>query len=277
MDNTISGAGFIGGGSLILNNQAKGIINSTGTNNALTLDMGFGTATNAGLIESTGKGGLILQNGSIANSGQITVSGGGALSLNNATINDSTGGTLDPGLALTLNSSAIVGGSLTMAAGGTITIVNSDDLNTTLTNKGAINVGNNSQVTVHGTVTNNGVISLSNTAAFANLNVGSGGVSLTGAGQVTLTDNASNDIIGTGGVQTLTNVDNTISGAGFIGGGSLILNNQAKGIINSTGTTNALTLDMGFGTATNAGLIESTGKGASSFRTGASPTAARSR
>ena len=95
------------------------------------------------------------------------MSGGGALSLNSATINDSTGGTLDPGLALSLNSSAIVGGSLTMAAGGTITIVNSDDLNTVLTNKGAINVGSNSQVTVHGTVTNSGVISLSNTAAFA--------------------------------------------------------------------------------------------------------------
>ncbi len=259
VDNTISGAGFIGGGSLILNNQAKGIINSTGTTNALTLDMGFGTATNVGLIESTGKGGLILQNGSIANSGQITVSGGGALSLNNATINDSTGGTLDPGLALSLNSSAIVGGSLTMAAGGTITIVNSDDLNTVLTNKGAINVGNNSQVTLHGTVTNNGVISLSNTAAFAILNVGSGGVSLTGAGQVTLTDNAANNIFGTGGVQTLTNVDNTISGAGFIGGGSLILVNQAKGVIDATGATNALIIDAAFGTLTNAGLLEGTG------------------
>ena len=105
-----------------------------------------------------------------------------------------------------------------MAAGGTITIVNNDDLNTALTNKGAINIGVNDSLTVHGTVANSGVINLANTASFADLSVGTGGVSLTGAGHVSLTDNAGNAILGTGGVQTLTNVDNTIAGAGFIGG-----------------------------------------------------------
>ncbi|MBA3812561.1 MAG: hypothetical protein H0X27_13140, partial [Caulobacteraceae bacterium] len=90
-------------------------------------------------------------------------------------------------------------------------------------NAGTIVVNGNSALQVAGAVTNRGVISLANTASFANLIVGSGGASLTGAGQVSLTDNANNDIVGTGGVQTLTNVDNTIAGAGFIGGGSLIL------------------------------------------------------
>ena len=112
------------------------MIDATGTTNALTIDMGSGTATNAGLIESTGKAGLVFQSGSLANSGQITVSGGGALSLLNTTIDDSAGGTLDQGLALTMTNSAIVGGSLTVAAGGTVAILGGDDLNTALTNKG---------------------------------------------------------------------------------------------------------------------------------------------
>ena len=256
VDNTIAGAGFIGGGNLILVNQAKGVIDATGTTNALTIDMGSGTATNAGLIESTGMGRLGFQFGTLANSGQIAVSGRGALSLTNTVIDDSAGGTLDQGHALTMTNSAIVGSSLTVASGGTVTIVGADDLNTALTNKGAIDIGANASLTVHGSVANIGVINLANTASFAELLVGTGGVSLIKAGQINLTDNAGNTILGTGGVQTLTNVHNTITGAGFIGGGQLVLINQAKGVIDATGSSNALVVDLSAGGASNAGLME---------------------
>ena len=45
------------------------------------------------------------------------------------------------------------------------------------------------------------------------------GITLQGGGQLTLSDNAWNVILGTDPSVTLTNVDNTISGAGQIGEG----------------------------------------------------------
>ncbi|MEP6967709.1 MAG: hypothetical protein ABI906_06490, partial [Pseudomonadota bacterium] len=260
VDNTISGAGFLFGSMV---NRAKGVIDATGTNNALVIDASGGTVTSAGLIESTGAGGLVVQLTTVANTGRIAITGAGGLSLNGATIDDTNGGTLDPGLNLTLGNSAIVGGSLTLSAGGVTTVTGAADLATALTNHGAIDIGADSSLTLHGAVTNTGSINLANIANFADLVVGVGGLTLTGGGAVTLSENARNLILGGAG-DTLTNVDNTISGAGFIGDedgiGTFTLVNQAAGVIRAKGPVH-LIIDTGANTIANAGVIEASGRG----------------
>ncbi|MER8753731.1 adhesin, partial [Mesorhizobium sp. M1050] len=72
VDNTISGAGQLGGGSLSLNNQ--GTIIATGSH-ALVIDTGGSTVVNSGTLEATGSGGLTI-NGALANTGLIWANGG---------------------------------------------------------------------------------------------------------------------------------------------------------------------------------------------------------
>ncbi|TPK62094.1 adhesin, partial [Mesorhizobium sp. B2-4-15] len=72
VDNTISGAGQLGGGLLSLDNQ--GTIIATGTH-ALVIDTGGSTVANSGILEATGSGGLTV-NGAVANSGLIWANGG---------------------------------------------------------------------------------------------------------------------------------------------------------------------------------------------------------
>ncbi len=75
VDNVISGAGQLGGGSLILING--GTIIADGAN-ALVIDTGDHDVTNSGTIEATGAGGLQIL-GSVANSGLIWADGGNIL------------------------------------------------------------------------------------------------------------------------------------------------------------------------------------------------------
>jgi len=72
VDNTISGAGQLGGGSLSLDNQ--GTIIATGSH-ALVIDTGANITVNSGTLEATGSGGLMIT-GALANSGLIWANGG---------------------------------------------------------------------------------------------------------------------------------------------------------------------------------------------------------
>ncbi|WP_214475632.1 VCBS domain-containing protein, partial [Mesorhizobium sp. dw_380] len=72
VDNTISGAGQLGGGMLSLDNQ--GTIIATGSN-ALVIDTGGSVVTNSGTLEATGSGGLTVAGG-VANSGMLWANGG---------------------------------------------------------------------------------------------------------------------------------------------------------------------------------------------------------
>ncbi|PWJ86108.1 VCBS repeat-containing protein [Mesorhizobium loti] len=72
VDNTISGAGQLGGGMLSLDNQ--GTIIATGSN-ALVIDTGGSVVTNSGTLEATGSGGLTVTGG-LANSGMLLANGG---------------------------------------------------------------------------------------------------------------------------------------------------------------------------------------------------------
>jgi hypothetical protein len=71
-DNTISGAGQLGAGQLVLVNM--GTILADGTH-ALVIDTGTNLVTNAGTLEATGSGGLVVDS-ALANTGNLWANGG---------------------------------------------------------------------------------------------------------------------------------------------------------------------------------------------------------
>jgi len=166
-------------------------------------------------------------------------------------------------------------GTVSVAAGDRLTFTGAgDSFGGTLTGAGAIDFGGGSDtlrattltaasvlinaaaVTLAGTITNTGKI----VATTPNLIVSANNATLTGGGQLVLTQSSANSIHGATAAALLTNVDNNISGAGALGGGAMVLVNQAKGIINGNGAL-ALTIDTGAATIVNAGVIEVTGSG----------------
>jgi hypothetical protein len=82
VDNTISGAGNIGGGSLTLVNDGSIIADGT---HALTIDTGANHVTNTGTLEATGSGGLVIDS-PLDNSGTLWANGG------NVTVNGDVSG-----------------------------------------------------------------------------------------------------------------------------------------------------------------------------------------
>ena len=108
LDTTISGAGSLGAGQMKLTNGQRGTINGTGSR-SLIIDTGGNQITNAGLIESTGSGGLAIQS-AVLNSGRLEVVRG----------------------VLTVNG-AVTGGGSAVIAGGTLDFTSSFSQNVTFT------------------------------------------------------------------------------------------------------------------------------------------------
>ncbi|MBR1155264.1 VCBS domain-containing protein [Bradyrhizobium sp. JYMT SZCCT0428] len=114
VDNTISGAGQLGAGQMILINE--GTIIATGTN-SLEIDTGANTIVNSGTLEATGSGGLVIDS-NLDNSGLLWANGA------DITLNGSvTGGgsALIDGVA-TLEFEAASSVSVTFAAEATGTL-----------------------------------------------------------------------------------------------------------------------------------------------------------
>jgi hypothetical protein len=128
----------------------------------------------------------------------------------------------------------------------------------TMTNAGTMTIGDSASLPLDGQVVNSGTIALTSTGSEVDLEILPNGVTLTGGGQVILSDSSQNVIYGATPQVLLTNVDNTISGAGQIGEGSLTLVNE--GAIDATGA-NALVIDTGSNTVVNSGVIEATAAG----------------
>jgi hypothetical protein len=244
VDNTISGAGQLGDGELILINETKGVIDAVG-NNALVLNVGATAVANSGLLEGSGAGGLTIQN---------------------STVNNSTGGTIaaNNGSFVNLQNADIIGGTLTVAGTGAFQTVDTNSLfngqTSTINNEGLINILNNTALTLQGAINNTGAIALNSIGNFTDLIVDTTGATLSGKGTVTLSSNGENRIYGATTASTLTNVDNTIAGGGQIGAGQLTLINDAAGVINANSAT-GLVLNVGPAAVTNTGLIEATGAG----------------
>jgi len=125
---------------------------------------------------------------------------------------------------------------------------------------GAITVGNGSTLTAEGTIANAGSIALESAGSRTEL-ILEADTTFAGGGSVTLSANAANRIVGARASYVLTNTDNTISGSGALGGGMLTLVNAAGGIIDAEGKP-GLAINTGSNTISNAGLIETTERGA---------------
>ena len=105
---------------------------------------------------------------------------------------------------------------------------------------------------------NRGTVAIASTGTDTKLTI-AGDVTLSGNGHVTLIDDSHNAIVSDGNPASLTNAGNTITGAGTIGDANLTLDNQAKGVIEATGSSNALTIDAF--TFNNEGKLEAAGSG----------------
>ncbi|MBS0643701.1 MAG: hypothetical protein JSS43_27890 [Proteobacteria bacterium] len=243
VNNVISGAGQIGVNSLSLVNQALGRIVADQTT-ALVINTGGNVLRNAGIMQATGTGGLVLSSSVIDNAGG-TIQALGA------------------GAHVDLSSAWVEGGTLTTSGVGAV--IRSTDASSVLdgitsgvlTNQGVVQVQNATSLKLVGTINNTGTIALASVGANANLIVSGQTAVLQGGGQVVLSDVANNRIYGSSGYYDLINVNNVISGAGQLGVGGLTLINQANGVINAN-QSNALIVNTGAYIATNSGLMEST-------------------
>jgi hypothetical protein len=240
VNNNISGAGTITAN--IFNNDKLGVINATDANNRLVINnTGL---INAGLIEATGVAGLELAGfTSIENVGGIFEAANGSI-INLDGNDEIEGGTLKGNIDVVTNDGAVLDG---IGVG-------------TLSNEGVVAIGNGASLGLRGIINNTGSINLNGGATATAIIVGGivpvTATTLEGGGQIKLTDSSLNSLDATPAT-TLFNVNNTVSGAGSIGAsGDLTLNNEKLGIINATGTNNALILD---GPVNNAGLMEATG------------------
>ncbi|MGF6402099.1 VCBS repeat-containing protein [Pseudomonas frederiksbergensis] len=132
------------------------------------------------------------------------------------------------------------------------------DVDPVMTNTGTLTIADGAIMPFGGSIHNSGTVELGSTGSETELEILFRGATLTGGGQVLLSDSAQNVIFGGSADTVLTNVDNRISGAGQLGAGQLVLVNA--GLILASGL-NSLVLDTGTHTITNSGVLESTGEG----------------
>ncbi|PAU53231.1 S-layer family protein [Pseudomonas sp. PICF141] len=132
------------------------------------------------------------------------------------------------------------------------------DVDPVMTNTGTLTIADGAIMPFGGSIHNSGTIELGSTGSATELEILFRGATLTGGGQVLLSDSAQNVIFGGSADTVLTNVDNRISGAGQLGAGQLVLVNA--GLILASGL-NSLVLDTGTHSITNSGVLESTGEG----------------
>ncbi|WP_240317459.1 Ig-like domain-containing protein, partial [Pseudomonas chlororaphis] len=132
------------------------------------------------------------------------------------------------------------------------------DMDPLTQNTGTLTIADGAIMPFGGGLHNSGTIELGSAGNETRLEILFRGATLTGGGQVLLSDNAQNVIFGGSADTVLTNIDNRISGAGQLGAGQMILANA--GLILASGL-NSLVLDTGSHTITNSGVLESTGTG----------------
>jgi hypothetical protein len=194
--------------------------NTSSTLNGATLAFGTLVTAAVGVLELTG---------TIFNCGEVDATTG-VLDLSNVTLN---GGTLGgAGTIATVSAFNTLEGGVTIAGGTTVSVTDGTTLH------------------LVGTISDEGTVALGASGHFTGLEI-SGNVSLTGGGNVTMTNDTHNFVESDGSAATLTNSD-TISGAGTIGDSHLTLVNS--GTIDATGS-HALIIDTGVNSFTSGGLV----------------------
>jgi hypothetical protein len=132
------------------------------------------------------------------------------------------------------------------------------DQEPTTENPGALTISDSAILPVGGTIDDTGTIALNAAGNETDLEILVRGATLTGGGQVVLSDDGQNAVFGGDASAVLDNVDNTISGAGQLGNGQLTFRNE--GTIKATGA-NALVIDTGANAIINTGTLTASGGG----------------
>jgi hypothetical protein len=235
---TIQGAGTIGNGQMVLANN--GIINATDSN-ALIIQTSGGT-TNTGTLEASSGGTLVLTG---ASGGNVTNTGAGKVVAN-------TGGLVNLQGNVTVSGGSLTGGGTfaTTGIGGGATLSG-------LTNSSTVQVANNTNLTLAGTITNNGALNENSVGNVTEILL-SGNVTLSGTGTLTMSNNPENFIFSSSGSTDVLTNNSTIQGAGNIGNGLMGLVNS--GTINAN-VSNKLLIDVSAANFNNKGTIEATAAG----------------
>ncbi len=189
----------------------------------------------------------------------------GTVNIDCSTVNNS-GGTIEASGACStvdLAGATIKNGTLETSCGGLIQTVcgsgNSTFENLTIATGSAVLVNDGTSLTLEGTIDNKGTITLA--AATDPSLVIDGTVTLSGDGAIVL-NGCGDCIVGVGGDGPSTlDSSNTISGAGMIGGGNLVLVNEACGTVDADVCGATLTINTGDNQISNLGTLEATGGG----------------
>jgi hypothetical protein len=234
-DNTISGAGTIGSGGMVLVNQ--GTIDANDSH-PLTLDPT--SLTNGGVLEATSGATLVISDTTVADTdGAITVAAGSTLDLDVATI---VGGPItDNGLIDVTGSSEIsgdavlTGGHVAVESGQALTLADAMISGATITNKGTIDAIEDSpgNIVLSGdTVHNSGTIETTGNWTPAGF-----GLTLANTTIFNSSTNASGAIID-GIIETSDSTGILLDNATILGG--FVSNAVAGGIATVSGTANEI-------------------------------------
>jgi hypothetical protein len=136
-------------------------------------------------------------------------------------------------------------------------------------NTGTMTIGDGALLPLSGTINNSGTIALSSSGDLTELQLTGDGITLTGGGNLVMSDSETNLIVGTSSAATLTNANNVISGAGQIGSGDGSLTLINDGTIDANYAGGILTLSTGH-IITNAGVLEATNGGTLLIKDGVS-------
>jgi fibronectin-binding autotransporter adhesin len=255
-NNTITGYGNLGNGTLTLVNKGKINANGQASSGALTIQPGSGAMANSGTIEATNQGTLILE-GTYNNTGGTIEALGESGGTVNATVQLKAGTVINGG---TLTTTTVGSNNGVIEGTGAVTLSG-------VTNSGTYAVNAGTTTTLKGTITNSGSITLTGST----LSLGNS-VTLNGAGKVILSNSASNLITGATSGLTLTNANTiegggTISNLGIVNTGTIAANQSTPLIIlpssshlNNTGTLSVSAGDtMEIGTSTGGALSNLSG------------------
>jgi hypothetical protein len=145
-NDTLAGGGVLGDEHLTLVNSVHGIIDANDSNNGMVIHTPGHAVSNAGVIEASNGGWLVVDHTTVANSATGSVQA------------------LDSGTHLDLDGATISAGHLTVGAGAVVDTVNGSASAVTgaaVKNAGTIEAGYG-DLTIHGAVTNTGVLAAAN-------------------------------------------------------------------------------------------------------------------
>jgi hypothetical protein len=214
---------------------------------AMTIDPNALEFTNQGTMQATGAGGFVFSPGVFTNTGQtIAVQHTSKLDLSDGVTVD--GGTLQTAGSGVINQLGIPGGAAVL---NNVTIA------------GTVVQANSKFSTITGGLTNNGTWNLNSLGSTTDLNF-NGGITLSGSGEIVMSDNTQNRIITNSTLLTQA-ASHTIRGAGqLLANTGGMINN---GTIIQEGAT-AMTIDPNALEFTNQGTMQATGAGGFVFSPG---------